>query len=92
MLEEQQIPVPYGFIQWKGTDVCMDINCQCGTLSHVDGEFGYYAKCYKCGQVYQVGYYVKLYPIEGTPDCTPLMDADADAENSLSEIDSEAQS
>jgi hypothetical protein len=38
----QVIPAgSHGWIQWKGTDVCMDIHCECGTLSHIDGEFAY---------------------------------------------------
>lgn len=27
---------PTGFIQWKGTDVCMDVYCKCGYHSHID--------------------------------------------------------
>jgi len=24
---------PHGWVQWKGTDVCMDVHCACG---HID--------------------------------------------------------
>ncbi len=51
--------VPYGFIQWKGTDVCMDLHCVCGFHGHVDGDFFYFYKC-QCGRVYEVGVHVPL--------------------------------
>lgn len=30
---------PYAFIQWKGTDVCMDFHCECGAHCHFDGSY-----------------------------------------------------
>lgn len=53
---------PYGWVQWKGTDVCMDIHCECGAMSHVDGEFGYVVTCSECGKVYEPQGYVRLIP------------------------------
>jgi hypothetical protein len=44
--------VTHAFIQWKGTDVCMDFYCSCGGYGHIDGMFAYYVKCADCGQVY----------------------------------------
>lgn len=41
----------HGWIQWKGTDVCMDVHCKCGEHSHLDAEFAYYIKCPKCGSI-----------------------------------------
>jgi hypothetical protein len=41
-----------GFIQWKGTDVCMDFHCPCGEANHYDGYFAYEIKCAGCGTVY----------------------------------------
>ena len=43
---------PHGWIQWKGTNVCMDIHCRCGEISHIDAEFCYYVKCPYCNTVY----------------------------------------
>ena len=54
---------PHGRIQWKGTNVCMDVYCSCGYHGHIDDEFFYYYKCCKCNQVYSVGSNVKLTPI-----------------------------
>ena len=48
------------FIQWKGTDVCMDWICDCGVQHHVDGDFCYLLECADCGRIYQVGTEVTL--------------------------------
>lgn len=42
-----------GWIQWKGTDICIDIHCKCGHSSHVDDYFMYYFECKKCGTIYR---------------------------------------
>ena len=57
---------PHGWIQWKGTNVCMDTYCKCGYHGHIDDEFFYYYKCPKCNTGYAVGSNVKL--IELTED------------------------
>jgi len=55
---------PDTFIQWKGTDVCMDWYCkECGHHNHVDGDFCYEVECEKCHTVYVVGQNVKLYKL-----------------------------
>lgn len=35
----------HGWIQWKGTNVCMDIYCECGYHGHIGDEFVYFVKC-----------------------------------------------
>lgn len=57
-----------GRIQWKGTDVCMDVDCVCGHHGHIDTEFLYFYRCPKCDQVFVVGTTVRLYA------CSPEMD------------------
>ena len=38
------------YIQWKGTEVCMDMDCPaCEGNFHLDGEFCYYIQCPGCG-------------------------------------------
>lgn len=59
------------FIQWKGTDVCMDLNCSCGHGSHFDGKFAYYVKCPSCEQVYKLRDEVQVIPVDKY-DCDPL--------------------
>ena len=45
---------PRAFIQWKGTDVCMDFHCECGAYCHFDGYFAYTVKCPHCGAVWEM--------------------------------------
>ena len=63
ILNQSKIGSPCGFIQWKGTDVCVDLYCVCGHHGHVDTDFFYNYKCVKCGQRYAVGAYIKLVPL-----------------------------
>lgn len=55
---------PHGWIQWNGTDVCMDIHCVCGKMSHVDGEFAYHVRCPGCGRVYYCNGHIEFIEIE----------------------------
>lgn len=52
--------IPHGWVQWKGTNVCIDLQCKCGYLGHVDAEFFYHYDCPKCHRKYAVGQNVKL--------------------------------
>ena len=52
---------PHVWIQWKGTDVCADIHCSCGELSHFDGDFMYFIRCPYCQKVWEVGTHIRLY-------------------------------
>ena len=65
---------PFTFIQWKGTDVCLDLHCECGEHSHLDGYFAYVIKCGRCGAEWQMPTYMTL--IRHTPamyDHRPLV-------------------
>jgi hypothetical protein len=42
------------FVQWKGTNVCLDLHCVCGYHGHLDGDFAYYLRCGECGRVYRM--------------------------------------
>ncbi len=44
----------YAFLQWKGTDVCMDFHCECGAHHHIDGLFVYTVKCHSCGTIWEM--------------------------------------
>lgn len=57
---------PHGWIQWKGTDVCMDVYCACGAHTHVDAEFTYHIMCSACGKWWHVSPYVRL--VEATAE------------------------
>lgn len=51
---------PHGWIQFKGTDICMDVHCKCGELTHVDGSFVYFVECSSCGTVYELNGHIEL--------------------------------
>lgn len=59
-IEEKYEGLPHGWIQWKGTDVCMDVHCECGYHSHIDADFAYSVKCPACGSVYACNGHIEL--------------------------------
>lgn len=70
------------FIQWKGTEVCMDLACRCGELLHGDGYFAHFVKCPHCSTVYQLGTQVVIrqLPNDEEPYINPmLLEADEEA-------------
>lgn len=72
---------PYGFIQWKGTKVCMDVHCLCGAHCHIDDDFCYSIQCGRCGQVYDVDFSVQLFAVptgEEAHACDPRAAGDTD--------------
>jgi len=52
------------FIQWKGTDVCIDFLCPCGGEGHFDGDFAYFIRCPSCRAVYRMGTQVRAKRID----------------------------
>jgi hypothetical protein len=59
-LDEKDDTEPSVFIQWKGTDVCMDFYCDCGAQGHFDGDFAYAVKCQHCNQIWEMP--CKMFP------------------------------
>lgn len=54
----------HGCLQWKkGSDVCIDIQCECGLFSYIDGEFTYLFRC-SCGKLWGISPYIRLLPLE----------------------------
>lgn len=51
---------PHGWIQFKGTDICLDVHCKCGNLTHIDGDFIYFLECSACGAVYELNGHIEL--------------------------------
>ena len=69
-IEKKYKDEPHGWVQWKGTDVCMDIYCSCGHHSHIDSEWAYNVKCPSCGKVYSCNGHIELIELEQEPeDC-----------------------
>lgn len=54
---------PHVWIQWKGTNVCCDVHCECGYSGHYDGDFMYFLKCPKCERVWEVGTHMPIYEV-----------------------------
>ena len=68
---------PHGWIQWKGTDVCMDVHCVCGELAHVDDDGTYHVKCQSCGRVYFCNGHIELIELQKEPEnCVKLARTD----------------
>lgn len=63
ILARDAIPSPHGWIQWKGTEVCIDLYCVCGNHEHYDGDFFYFYECSNCRRKYAVGMSVRLHEL-----------------------------
>lgn len=81
----ENVDYPHVFIQWKGTDVCMDFYCECGEHCHFDGDFAYTVECPHCHAVWEMPH--NVFPRKacaGTNDYwrnnPKLMDRDEDFE------------
>ncbi len=69
---------PHAWIQWKGTDVCADIRCDCGRLGHIDAGFAYSVRC-ACGKLWGLDPHVTMVPlnekdVDGACDPVPAGD------------------
>lgn len=53
-MSDEEPTAPNVFIQWKGTDACLDLHCVCGVHGHFDGMFAYYLRCNACGRTYRM--------------------------------------
>ncbi len=73
---------PHIWIQWKGTDVCCDIHCDCGAFLHFDGDFLYFFQCPHCGQHWEVGTHMPIYKVtpERAESCCQHPERDEDKE------------
>lgn len=66
---------PYAFIQWKGTDACVDFHCECGAHHHIDDMFLYAIKCHICGTIWEMPHH--LFPRKvKSHTCAHLTQAD----------------
>ncbi len=69
-------PKPAARIQWKGTDVCFDFDCECGVLGHFDGYNAYFVECGVCGKVYEMPYALPLQTPPGEVWANPVVVTD----------------
>lgn len=77
-VEEDYKEKPHGWIQWKGTDVCMDLYCKCGEAFHVDADFCYAVQCPTCKTAYSCSGYIELIELEEQPNNVIVGFADND--------------
>ena len=47
------------FIQWQGTNVCMDFSCKCGQSMHFDTDSLFFVQCCGCHTKYIMSSYVR---------------------------------
>ena len=65
----------HAWVQWKGTDVCLDVRCACGFLGHIDADFVYYVKCPRCQKTYECNGHIELIEVDASAadvDIEPL--------------------
>jgi hypothetical protein len=67
-IEDKKENQPHAWIQWKGTDVCMDVYCECGSHSHIDGDFAYFIKCNNCGAIYSCNGHIEIIKLLKKPE------------------------
>ena len=83
--DREMSDAPNVFLQWKGTDACMDFWCPCGAEWHFDGYFAKELTCGACGQTWELPHDLTPEPV--TPTCPltlvfgdPVIDPRAGAE------------
>lgn len=61
---------PSVYVQWKGTDVCLDFYCPCAPeddragVGHFDGYHAYALECPSCGRKYRLPDELHLTPLD----------------------------
>ncbi|HUV65936.1 MAG TPA: hypothetical protein VMW24_18725 [Sedimentisphaerales bacterium] len=65
---------PSAWVQWKGTNVCADVNCSCGNSWHIDGDFYYFVQCPECQRVYEMNGNIELIELTDERDKKFAMD------------------
>ena len=62
--QTKPVETPFGRIYKDLSEVCFDIHCKCGIVSHYDGKYLNVIQCYHCETQYYVGAYIELLEIE----------------------------
>ena len=77
-IQDQKHGEPHGWIQWKGTNVCMDVYCECGAQFHIDADFAYYVRCPACFAVYMCNGHIELIKLTEEPHECVVTDLEYD--------------
>lgn len=67
-IDVAELGSPDLFMQWKGTDVCLDLHCPCGAHCHLDGFFAYTIECGGCGAVWKLPDFIIPERVENPED------------------------
>jgi hypothetical protein len=65
---------PDVFLQWKGTNACMDFWCTCGADLHFDGYFAHELTCGHCGQTWEMPSKFTPLPVKPSRSLTLVFD------------------
>lgn len=65
------------FVQWKGTDACIDFTCVCGRVGHYDGMFAYTLRC-SCGRLWRMPAQFMLLETGDDDGCIQDLDMECD--------------
>lgn len=68
---------PHGWVQWKGTHVCMDFHCECGHHSHIDAAFAYNIRCPKCSSVYMLNGHIEAIKLQSEEGANQIVTDDS---------------
>jgi hypothetical protein len=77
---------PSVFVQYKGTDICLDFHCICDTedepagVGHYDGYDAYALRCGRCGRIYEMPTEIPLTLVTVTQYDPVLVEPDATQE------------
>lgn len=69
---------PFVRVQWKGTDACFDLWCECSltdpqqAFGHFDGYQAYAIECTNCGRKWDLPQELPLLPFSGTWEPQPV--------------------
>lgn len=68
---------PSVFIQYKGTDICLDFTCACGHSAHYDGYMAYTLRCPECGRFFAMEQFPRLTEVPAEKFAINMWDDDA---------------
>ena len=67
---------PEAFLQWKGTNACLDLYCTCGDQFHFDGHFASELTCGRCGQTWELPHMLALRAVDPSRQMKLIYDGD----------------
>jgi hypothetical protein len=76
------------FIQWKGSDVCLDFTCRrCGFGGHLDADFAYAVRCPSCRRVFLLPDTFELTEDDGAYEASGAIVQDVEMEGHVADGD-----